>query len=527
MTQLGCIADDFTGATDLAAALTGAGYRTLVAIGTPPDAAPDADAVVVALKTRTAPVADAVRESVDAVRRLRALGVSRYYLKYCSTFDSTPEGNIGPVADALLAELRTPLGVVVPSSPANGRRVFQAHLFVHDTPLGESPMRHHPLTPMTDSSVVRLLRPQTASEVHHIPLETVREPAALAAALAALHCTAEAAPHGESGTSPHSDSGTSPHSAAGTAPHADADTAPHSAAGTAPFGDTNTSAHAAAGTAQRSAAPALAVIDAIDAGDLDRIAAAVPEGTLLTGGAGLAAALRPPEAPVPAAPVALPQGRRLVIAGSASAATREQVALAAGEMPSVQVDRAALAADLLGEAARLVGFAITSWESSDQPVLVYATAHLDDLEPPPAAAAHPESTTPASADAPAHPDRTGTASADTPAHPDRTAPAPAPADTPAHPDRTGTAARIEECLARVAAAAVGAGARRLVVAGGETSGAVTSALGVQRLDIGPAIAPGVVWAGAETADGTPIALALKSGNFGGPHMFIDAWKAIS
>ena len=405
MTQLGCIADDFTGATDVAAAFTSAGHRTVVTIGVPEGPVPGADAVVVALKSRTAPVADAVRESLAAARALRALGASRYYFKYCSTFDSTPDGNIGPVADALLAELGLGLGVVVPSFPANGRRVFQGCLFVHDQPLDESSMRHHPLTPMTDASLLRLLAPQTTSRVELVPLQVVHDETALPATLASL---------------------------------ADG------------------------------ATPTLAVLDAVDDGDLARIARALPEHTLLTGGAGLAGALagadRGPE------PIGFPAGARLVVAGSASAATREQVAVAGGEIPSVQVDRAALPTAFDEEVARLFDVVRSG---GDRPVLVYATASLDDLA---GGARHAE--------------------------------------------------LIERCLARVTVSAVAGGVRRVVVAGGETAGAVTAALGVRQLAIGPSIAPGVVWSSAATADGTRVALALKSGNFGGPRLFLDAWDVL-
>ncbi|MGV9897759.1 four-carbon acid sugar kinase family protein, partial [Streptomyces tendae] len=190
MPTLGAIADDFTGATDLATMLVARGFRTVVAVGADavaPSAQPEvqeapdlpdrwaaADAVVVALKSRTAPVAEAVAESRRALRALRAIGCRRFYFKYCSTFDSTPRGNIGPVADALLAETGERRTVVVPSFPATGRTVYRGRLFVHDDLLDESPMRHHPLTPMLDSRVDRLLRPQTDHPVTRIGLETVR-----------------------------------------------------------------------------------------------------------------------------------------------------------------------------------------------------------------------------------------------------------------------------------------------------------------------------------------------------------------
>ncbi|MER7973600.1 four-carbon acid sugar kinase family protein, partial [Streptomyces sp. NPDC096080] len=180
MPTLGAIADDFTGATDLATMLVARGFRTVVAVG--PDALgradpalADADAVVVALKSRTAPAGEAVALSVRSLEALRALGCRRFYFKYCSTFDSTPRGNIGPVTDALLDALGARRTVVVPSFPATGRTVYRGRLFVHDDLLDESPMRRHPLTPMRDARVERLLAPQTGRPVARIGLETVRD----------------------------------------------------------------------------------------------------------------------------------------------------------------------------------------------------------------------------------------------------------------------------------------------------------------------------------------------------------------
>ena len=176
MPLLGAIADDFTGATDLATMLVSRGFRTAVVIGTAAPAEPlaELDAVVVALKSRTAPVDEAVRDSLAALRSLRAAGCERIYLKYCSTFDSTPEGNIGPVVDAVLDELGAPGAVVVPSFPATGRTVHRGHLFVGDQPLAESPMRDHPLTPMRDSNLLRLLAPQTRRPVQLVGHDVVR-----------------------------------------------------------------------------------------------------------------------------------------------------------------------------------------------------------------------------------------------------------------------------------------------------------------------------------------------------------------
>jgi len=161
--KLGCVADDFTGATDLANNLVRAGMRTVQVIGVPDTTLPDADAVVVALKSRTCPVKQAVAESVAAVRWLHQVGDPPIYFKVCSTFDSTAQGNIGPVTEALMDELQAPFTVITPAFPENARTVFKGHLFVGDTLLSDSSMRHHPLTPMTDSNLVRVMQAQLDS----------------------------------------------------------------------------------------------------------------------------------------------------------------------------------------------------------------------------------------------------------------------------------------------------------------------------------------------------------------------------
>ena len=165
-TLLGCIADDFTGGTDLAGMLVKAGMRTVQMIGVPTKPLPDdIDAVVIALKSRTAPVQEAVRESLGALRFLQAGGCHQFYFKYCSTFDSTPRGNIGPVAEALMDALGTNFTIACPAFPANQRTIYKGYLFVGDVLLNESGMCSHPLTPMTDASLVRVLQQQTTRRV--------------------------------------------------------------------------------------------------------------------------------------------------------------------------------------------------------------------------------------------------------------------------------------------------------------------------------------------------------------------------
>src|SRR3954468_24247477 len=185
---LGCIADDFTGGTDLAGMLVKSGMRTVQMIGVPTEPLPDdIDAVVIALKSRTAPVAEAISESLAALRYLQADGCRQFYFKYCSTFDSTPRGNIGPVAEALMDALGADFTIACPAFPANQRTIYKGYLFVGDVLLNESGMRDHPLTPMTDANLVRVLQPQTRRQVRLIDHSVVsRDSAAIAECLTAL-----------------------------------------------------------------------------------------------------------------------------------------------------------------------------------------------------------------------------------------------------------------------------------------------------------------------------------------------------
>src|ERR1700712_5211337 len=177
---LGAIADDFTGATDLCSMLVRGGMRTVQVIGTAalgdPAAnggVPGADAVVIAIKSRTAPVEWAVEESLTALKWLQQAGARQFFFKYCSTFDSTDRGNIGPVADALVAALGCGFALACPAFPTNARTVYQGHLFVGGALLNESGMEHHPLTPMTDANLVRVLSRQTEGTVGLVPFITV------------------------------------------------------------------------------------------------------------------------------------------------------------------------------------------------------------------------------------------------------------------------------------------------------------------------------------------------------------------
>jgi uncharacterized protein YgbK (DUF1537 family) len=299
---LGVVADDFTGATDVASMLVRGGMRTVQLIGVPagstPAAAADADAVVVALKSRTTPAAEAVAESLAAWRWLRAAGARHGYFKYCSTFDSTAAGNIGPVTEALLDELGAGFTIACPAFPENGRTIFRGHLFVGDQLLSDSGMRDHPLTPMRDSHLGRVLQAQcrATTKVGLVRYDTVaRGAVAVRERVAAL----------------------------------------------------------------RAEGVRIAVADALHDADLRVLGEALSELPLLTAGSGLALGL--PEAyerrallqrRSDAAGLGVMKGRSVVLAGSCSTATQGQVAhwQAAGR-PARALDADALLSDSASAAA--------------------------------------------------------------------------------------------------------------------------------------------------------------------------------
>jgi uncharacterized protein YgbK (DUF1537 family) len=418
MIRLGCIADDLTGATDLALMLARGGMKVVQTTGLPdPDLdLSDADAVVVALKSRTIPAADAVAQSRAAAEAMKLAGARQLFFKYCSTFDSTDAGNIGPVIEALLEVTGADVTIACPAFPANGRTVYRGHLFVGDRLLSESSMKDHPLTPMRDAGLTRVLGRQTRLGVGLVRQDTV---------------------------------------AAGA-----------------------TAIRAALRDAQADGCRAV-IVDAISDSDLMTIGAAVSDLSLITGGSGVAMGLPAAWGFKPladdAAPMPAPSGRAAILAGSCSAATRGQVAaaLAAG-LPAYRLDPLALADGRVGAAT------ILAWidaQTGDRPVLVYSTAE-------PAAVAAVQAAL----------------------------------------GRDAAGARVEETLAEVARALPGRGFSRLLIAGGETSGAVVAALGVSALRIGPEIAPGVPW--TRSLVGPDLALALKSGNFGAESIFLDAWRLL-
>ena len=417
MITLGVIADDFTGATDVASMLVRAGMRTVQVIGVPEAdrPVPDADAIVVALKTRTVPAADAVAQSLAALRWLQRAGMRQCYFKYCSTFDSTPAGNIGPVTEALMDALGADFTLACPAFPENGRTIFRGHLFVGDELLSDSGMRNHPLTPMHDANLVRVLQAQCEKRrVGLIRHDTIAQ---------------------------------------------------------------GTPAVQARVDALRADGISIAIADAIDNDALRTLAVASADWPLLTAGSGLALGLpaayeqrgwiRPNAA---AAQLDALGGHAAVLSGSCSQATLAQVkAWQDAARPSFAVDPRALAR---GEAVADAALAWASERLAREPVLFYASAPPDALR-----------------------------------------------SVQAELGAAQAGELVEHCLAQIALALVERGVQRLVVAGGETSGAVVGTLGVTQLRIGATICPGVPWTQAE---GRPLQLALKSGNFGGPAFFAEA-----
>ncbi len=403
---LGCIADDFTGAGDIAGLIAAEGMRT--SLFTSIDGLQDSgcEAGVIALKTRSLPVKEAVTQSLEALDRLLEAGCQQIVFKYCSTFDSTPQGNIGPVAAALAERLGVRQAIVCPAFPANGRTVYQGNLFVGDVPLAESGMRNHPLTPMTDSDIRRWLALQTAMPVRHIPLQQVNEPD-LARRISSLD--------------------------------------------------------------------GLIVTDAVCDADLRAIARAVAGERLITGGSAIAAGL--PDNfraagligsnPLPT--IASP-GPTVLLSGSCSVATNAQVEAYRAVRPAIAIDVARLidGAPVLEEVDAFLE------RHADEAPLAYSTAAPDQSKR--FIAANGENR---------------------------------------------AAEAIEALMARLAQRAVARGVTKIVVAGGETSGGVVSALRPGPLRVGRMIAPGVPLLANDK-----LAFALKSGNFGTEQFLLEAVAAM-
>jgi uncharacterized protein YgbK (DUF1537 family) len=415
---LGCIADDLTGATDLAVNLRREGLAVVQVNGVPRSALalPEVDAVVVALKSRTIAAAAACAMALDSLTWLRAHGARRIYFKYCSTFDSTPAGNIGPVTDALAEALGASIVPATPAYPRNQRTVYLGHLFVGDALLSESSMRHHPLTPMTDANLLRVLQSQTVHKVGLVPFAAVAAGAeSISARLREL----------------------------------------------------------------REQGCRHAVLDATVDAHLLSAGQALVELPLTTGGAGLAmglaAALRVHAGGRQFKPRAV-KGPSVILAGSCSQATLGQIAAVADRMPSNRIAPEALAE---GPDALAGTIAWARAHLGARPILISASVPPDVL-----------------------------------------------ARTQQTLGRERAATLVEDAFRGLARELATAGVRRFVVAGGETSGAVVEALadalGFQALAVGAEIAPGVPW--MTSVDGEPVALALKSGNFGGPDFFSRAFE---
>lgn len=413
---IGVIADDFTGASDIANTLAkggggSPGLATTQFLGIPKSpASAQCQAGVIALKSRSIPASEAVSQSLAALSWLQEQGCRQIVFKYCSTFDSTAEGNIGPVGEAL-AEVLGVRGVVAcPAFPAAGRTLYMGNLFVGDVPLNESSLRHHPLTPMTDSDLRRWLRAQSRHPVGAVLWPRVsRGSAAIAAGL--QECA--------------------------------------------------------------SAGRTLVVVDALTEEDLLAIGEACADARLLTGGSGIALGLprnfhRTGLADGAHRTFTPAIGREAILAGSCSQATLAQIVEHEKKHPVLRLP-----------VAEIVRGTVTPAD-----VVEFVEGH--EGKAPLVSTSQP------------------------------------PAEVRALQEAYGTdavAGAIDGLFAQSASLLVARGLKRLVVAGGETSGAVASALGFASLDIGPEIAPGVP---AVSTDGGRLALALKSGNFGQVDFFVRA-----
>jgi uncharacterized protein YgbK (DUF1537 family) len=416
---LGCIADDYTGASDLANTLTRCGLRTVQTIGVPSDdlALPEVDAVVVSLKSRSIEASLAVSRSRAAEKWLRGRGASHVLFKICSTFDSTDAGNIGPVMDALRADSGDAIVLVTPAFPETGRTVYQGNLFVGSVPLNESPLKDHPLNPMHDSNLARVLARQSTTKVGLVDLAYIaRGSDAVRTRLADL------ARNG--------------------------------------FG--------------------AAIADAVFDRDLETIGAVALDHRVSVGASGLGLGLA--RALVVSAKVksntpnaiadAAVGGPAACLAGSCSQATLQQIARAEAVMPVLHLDPEQVVAGK-EEARRALGWARERLK--DGPILIASSSTPDQV-----------------------------------------------AAVQARHGRDAAGHAIEQAMADIAEGLVRSGVRRLVVAGGETSGAVVDRLEIPGFLVGAEIAAGVPVLRAVGASDGAMLLALKSGNFGGPEFFSDA-----
>jgi len=406
---LGCIGDDFTGSSDLANTLSKQGMRCVQYTGVPSEpAAAHVEAGIIALKSRSIDPQEAVRQSLEALEWLQAQGCEQIFFKYCSTFDSTPEGNIGPVADALTDALDAHKVIVCPAFPGTGRSIYQGHLFVNDTLLNESGLQNHPLTPMTDPDIRRWLAPQTRNSVGHVGAKAV---------LAGVQAIKDAM------------------------------------------------------QAEHDAGKRLIVVDALQDEDLLHIGAAADGLPLITGGSGVALGLPRNFANRGQITATGTQwqgeaGKCVVLSGSCSNATRAQVALHSKTNPSFEID----ASKVINGSLQLQE--VTEWLIAAEGIpLAYSSAD-------PAVVAQIQREF----------------------------------------GREKSAEALEAFFAQVSRELVAHGVRKILTAGGETSGAIVEGLGLSRLEIGPEIDPGVPALRASDQ----LVIALKSGNFGAPDYFEKA-----
>lgn len=410
---LGCIGDDFTGSSDLANTLSKQGMQTVQYTGIPDHpAAEQVEAGVVALKSRSIDPAEAVRQSLQALFWLQQQGCEQFFFKYCSTFDSTPDGNIGPVIDALATALNAHQVIVCPAFPGTGRSIYQGHLFVKDALLNESGMENHPLTPMTDADIRRWLSRQSRNQVGHVDATSVLAGAeSIKAGLDAEH----------------------------------------------------------------QAGRRLIVVDALRDEDLLQIGAAAEGLALITGGSGVALGLpanfaRRGRIDSKENPWHGEPGKCIVLSGSCSKATREQVSLHSESHPTYEIDAAEVIQGYLKPVT------VVEWLlSADGIPLAFSSAD-------PATVSQVQK-------------RFG---------------------------REVSANALEAFFADVARQLVDNGVRKILTAGGETSGAVVEGLELKHLEVGPEIDPGVPALRA----GESLVIALKSGNFGAPDYFKKAARVL-
>jgi 3-dehydrotetronate 4-kinase len=407
MMRLGVIADDATGGTDLASVLRRGGATVVQTFGVPSDSAPEVDAVVVSLKTRTAPASVAVAESAAAAAWLSANGASQLYFKYCSTFDSTDRGNIGPVIDGLLDLLGLQFTVACPAYPEQGRTIYCGHLFVGHQLLSESAMRQHPLTPMTDANLVRVLGRQSHSSPGLVPLPDV---------------------------------------------------------------EAGVSAIRARFDALLAAGHRVALVDALTNRHVGAIAEACTDLRFVTGGAALGGALGARGAGAAVTDEVRVTSPVVILSGSCSAATRQQIDRVAGAVRTRSIDPHRLAVGD-GELEKLSEWACDQTRQGD--LLLFSTASPEDVSAAQQALGRDRATS-----------------------------------------------LVEAAFRHLARTLAAAGVRTFVVAGGETSGAVLESLGIRMLRIGPDVESGVPWTVSIAPEG--YTLALKSGNFGSPDFFLKA-----